>query len=138
MPDDIKKGTIWAAKSNLPPIRGRLQLLKPEGEITHGLSLIPAPGHSPAQSAILVSSRNDQLIHMADVAHRSDTGLQHPEWSILFDYDSQEAIQTRKRMLDWVATDRTLVMGYHFAFPAIGHVERSGGAYRWNAYPWAW
>jgi glyoxylase-like metal-dependent hydrolase (beta-lactamase superfamily II) len=138
MPDGFKKGTIWAAKNNLPPIKDKVQLLKADGEVVHGLNLIAAPGHSPAQSAILIASGNDQLIHMADVAHRNDTGLQHPEWSILFDYDNEEAIQTRKKMLDRVATDRTLVLGYHFPFPAIGHVERSGGAYRWNATSWVW
>ena len=53
--------------------------------------------------------------------------------SIIFDYDRTQAIKTRKAVLDRVATDRTLVMGYHFPFPAAGHVERFKGAYRWNA-----
>jgi hypothetical protein len=98
----------------------------------------PAPGHSPAQSAILFASGSDQLLHMADVVHRTETGLQHPEWSITFDYDGEQAIKTRKATLERVATDRMLVMGYHFPFPAIGRVERSGSAYRWSAAPWMW
>ena len=52
--------------------------------------------------------------------------------SIIFDYDRTQAIKTRKAVLDRVATDRTLVMGYHFPFPAAGHVERFKGAYRWK------
>lgn len=67
---------------------------------------------------------------MADIAHRSETSLQHPEWSILFDHDSEQAINTRKAMLDRVATDRTLVLGYHFPFPAIGCACGSSGGRR--------
>jgi hypothetical protein len=30
------------------------------------------------------------------------------------------------------------VMGYHFPFPAIGHVVRYDTAYRWEPTQWAW
>jgi hypothetical protein len=75
---------------------------------------------------------------MADVAHRPDSGLQHPEWSVIFDYDGDQAIATRKRVLGQVAADRTLVMGYHFPFPALGYVEAAGLAFRWNPIQWTW
>jgi glyoxylase-like metal-dependent hydrolase (beta-lactamase superfamily II) len=75
---------------------------------------------------------------MADVAHRPDSGLQHPEWSVIFDFDAEQAIATRKRILSQVATDRTLVMGYHFPFPGLGYVEPAGSAYRWSPVPWTW
>jgi hypothetical protein len=29
-------------------------------------------------------------------------------------------------------------MGYHFPFPAIGHVVRGDTAYHWEAAQWAW
>ena len=41
-------------------------------------------------------------------------------------------------ILDCVATDRVMVMGYHFPFPAIGHVVRRDTAYHWEAAQWAW
>jgi hypothetical protein len=67
MPEDVKKGTIAAAKANFPAIKDKLQLLRASGEVTHGVNLIPAPGHSPAQWAILFASGNEQLLHMANV-----------------------------------------------------------------------
>jgi hypothetical protein len=30
------------------------------------------------------------------------------------------------------------VMGYHFPFPAIGHVVRRDAAYHWEAAQWIW
>jgi hypothetical protein len=29
-------------------------------------------------------------------------------------------------------------MGYHFPFPAIGHVVRRDAAYHWEAAQWIW
>ena len=137
-PEEFKKAAIYAAKTYLPPIRQRMQVMRPGAEVAPGITLIPAPGHSPSHTAIRFSSDNADLIHMADVAHRSDSGLQHPEWSIIFDFDPEQAIATRKRILSQVAADRTPVMGYHFPFPGLGYVETAGSAYRWSPVPWTW
>ncbi|MEW6454466.1 MAG: MBL fold metallo-hydrolase [Pseudomonadota bacterium] len=137
-PAEFKQAAIFAPKTYLPPIRQRMNVVRPGTEVSPGITLIPAPGHSPAHTAIRFTSGNAELIHMADVAHRSDSGLQHPEWSIIFDFDGEQAIATRKRILGQVAADRTLVMGYHFPFPGIGWVETAGSAYRWNPVPWTW
>ena len=66
------------------------------------------------------------------------TSLQHPEWTPIFDYDPSQAIKSRKAILDRVATDRVKAMGYHFPFPAIGHVVRRDAAYHWEAAQWIW
>jgi glyoxylase-like metal-dependent hydrolase (beta-lactamase superfamily II) len=137
-PEEFKKAAIYAAKTYLPPIRQRMQVMRPGAEVAPGIELVPAPGHSPSHTAVRFSSENTDLIHMADVAHRSDSGLQHPEWSIIFDFDPEQAIATRKRILSQVAADRTLVMGYHFPFPGLGYVETAGSAYRWSPIQWTW
>ena len=77
-------------------------------------------------------------MHMVDIAHVPVTSLQRPEWTPIFDYDPAQAINSRKAILDRVATDRIIALGYHFPFPAIGHVVRYDKAYRWEAAQWAW
>ena len=62
----------------------------------------------------------------------------NPDWTPVFDYDPAQAIKSRKAILDRVATDGVMAMGYHFPFPAIGHVVRHGTAYHWEAAQWAW
>src|SRR6267154_30362 len=138
MPDQFKKGTIGAARDNLPPVANRSRLVKQGGEITSGVHYIAAPGHSPSHAAILFTSGKVQFLHMGDIAHNPVTSLQHPNWSPLFDYDPAQAIKSRKAILDRVATDRIMVMGYHFPFPAIGHVVRYDTAYHWEAAQWIW
>ncbi len=66
---------------------------------------------------------------MADVARNPVTSLQRPDWTLVFDYEPAQAINSRKAILDRVATDRIMAMGYHFPFPAIGHVVKHDKAW---------
>ena len=138
MPDPFKKATIGAARENLPPVADRSRFVKQGGEITGGVHYVAAAGHSPSHASILFTSGKEQFVHMGDIAHNPVTSLQHPDWTPVFDYEPAQAIKSRKAILDRVATDRVMVMGYHFPFPAIGHVVRRDTAYRWEAAQWTW
>jgi glyoxylase-like metal-dependent hydrolase (beta-lactamase superfamily II) len=138
MPDPFKKGTIVAARENLPAVAGRSRFVKQGGEITSGVHYIAAQGHSPSHASILFASGKEQFVYMGDIAHSPVTSLQHPDWTPIFDYEPARAIKSRKAILDRVATDRVMVMGCHFPFPGIGHVVRYDTAYHWEAAQWAW
>jgi glyoxylase-like metal-dependent hydrolase (beta-lactamase superfamily II) len=138
MPDPFKMATIEAARENLPPVADRSRFVKQGGEITGGVHYVAAAGHSPSHASILFTSGKEQFIHMGDIAHNPVTSLQHPDWTPVFDYEPAQAIKSRKAILDRVATDGVAVMGYHFPFPAIGHVVRRDTAYRWEAAQWTW
>jgi glyoxylase-like metal-dependent hydrolase (beta-lactamase superfamily II) len=138
MPDPFKKATIGAARENLPPVADRSRFVKQGGEITGGVHYVAAAGHSPSHASILFTSGKEQFLHMGDIAHNAVTSLQHPDWTPVFDYEPAQAIESRKTILDRAATDRVMVMGYHFPFPAIGHVVRRDTTYRWEAAQWAW
>src|SRR6202795_3644658 len=138
MSDPFKKATIGAARENLPPVAGRSRFVQQGGEITSGVHYVAAAGHSPSHASILFTSGQEQFMHMGDIAHNPVTGLQHPDWTTVFDYEPAQAIKSRKTILDRVATDRVMVMGCHFPFPAIGHVVRRDTAYHWEAAQWAW
>jgi glyoxylase-like metal-dependent hydrolase (beta-lactamase superfamily II) len=138
IPEPFKTSTIVAARNNLPPVADRSRFVKQSGEITSGVHYVASPGHSPSHASILFTSGNEQFVHMGDIAHNPVTSLQHPEWTPVFDYDPPQAIKSRKAILDRVATDRIMVMGYHFPFPAVGHVVQHDTAYHWEAAQWAW
>src|SRR6202048_2424397 len=138
MPDPFKKGTIGAAQENLPPVADRSRFVKQGGEITSGVRYVATPGHSPSHASILFASGKEQFMHMGDIAHSPVTSLQHPDWTPVFDYEPAQAINSRKAILDRVATDGIMAMGYHFPFAAIGHVVKHDRAYRWEAAHWAW
>ena len=138
MPDPFKQATIGAARENLPPVADRSRFVKQGGEIASGVHYVAASGHSPSHASILFTSDKEQFMHMGDIAHNPVTSLQHPDWTPVFDFDPVQAIKSRKAILDRVATDRVMAMGYHFPFPAIGHVIKHDKAYRWEAVHSAW
>ena len=43
---------------------------------------------------------------------------------------------TRKRLLDMAAEDGIAILGYHFPFPGVGHVQRDGDVYRFIPALW--
>jgi glyoxylase-like metal-dependent hydrolase (beta-lactamase superfamily II) len=138
IPEPFKTATLVAARENLPVVAERVQLVAPDGEIAAGVRYLPGPGHSPANAAIVFSAGREQFIYMGDIAHDPVIGLQRPDWTPVFDYDPGQAIVSRKTILDLVATDRALVMGCHFPFPAVGHVVRQEHAFRWEPARWVW
>jgi glyoxylase-like metal-dependent hydrolase (beta-lactamase superfamily II) len=99
---------------------------------------VAAPGHLPSHASILFASGKEQFMHMGDIAHNPAKSLLHRNWTPIFDCDPAPAINSRKAILDRVATDGIMAMGYHFSFPAIGHVVKHDRAYRWEAAHWAW
>lgn len=61
----------------------------------------------------------------------------HPEAGLTFDVDSATAPETRRRVLDKVATDKLAVAGSHLPFPGFGHVETKAGAFAWVPEEWS-
>lgn len=59
----------------------------------------------------------------------------HPEAGLTFDVDSAIAPETRRRVLDKLATDKLAVAGSHLPFPGFGHVETKAGAFAWEQTP---
>jgi hypothetical protein len=63
--------------------------------------------------------------------------LRNPEWHFLFDVDGPLAVQTRRKVYYMVIAEKMLICGFHWPFPAVGHVEKDGNCYRllpatWN------
>ena len=98
----------------------------PGSEVAPGISAIAAPGHTPGHVAFSVSSGNQSMMVIADTARNPELFVRHPEWQPSFDMDGNVAVGSRRRLLDRAAADRMLVHGYHFPFPAIGHIAKAG------------
>jgi hypothetical protein len=44
-----------------------------------------------------------------------------------------QAVATRRKLLDRLATDRSRLIGFHLPYPGLGTVERKDNAYRFVA-----
>ena len=102
-----------------------------------GIKAVATHGHTPGHSSYLLSDGNDQVMLLGDVTNRPELNLANPGWHLVFDMDGQMAEATRRRVFDQVATDRIRCIGYHFPFPANGHVVKEGQGYRLVPAPWS-
>jgi hypothetical protein len=66
---------------------------------------------------------------LSDTTQHPAIFARHPEWQPIFDMDGDVAVATRKKLLDQAAADRMLVTGYHFPFPACGHIVKTATGY---------
>jgi glyoxylase-like metal-dependent hydrolase (beta-lactamase superfamily II) len=106
-------------------------------EIVPGITSVAAPGHTPGHTAFMISSGGSSVLIQSDVTNIPELFLRNPDWHVAFDVDPAMAQETRHKFLDMAAAEKATVVGFHFTFPSIGHVEKDGTKYRlipslWN------
>lgn len=132
-----QQSMISTAQKQLSAIKDRLTLFEVDQEIMPGFTAIQAFGHTPGQVAIRITSGSDSLTHTADVVHTRSINLWHPDWQPIFDADPDQAVATRKRILQTVSDTRELMYAYHFPYPGLGHIlPRPEGGYTWDPVNW--
>jgi glyoxylase-like metal-dependent hydrolase (beta-lactamase superfamily II) len=105
-------------------------------EVVPGITSIAAPGHTPGHTAFAVVSGNSKVLIQSDVTNIPEFFLRNPDWHVAYDVDPIEAQATRHKFYDMAAAEKATVVGFHFTFPSIGHVEKDGTRYR--LVPVAW
>jgi glyoxylase-like metal-dependent hydrolase (beta-lactamase superfamily II) len=108
----------------------------PGAEVTSGIETLPAPGHTPGHTVFAVHSGNESLMVLSDTAQHPAIFARHPDWVAAFDVDGAAAVATRKTLFDRAAADRMLVTGYHFPFPACGHLIKTATGYEHVPVEW--
>jgi glyoxylase-like metal-dependent hydrolase (beta-lactamase superfamily II) len=122
------------ARANLLPIRDRIKSYSGETEILSGINALPSPGHTIAHSCFLIEDNGQLLFLAGDLAHHP-CQIEAPEIATRFDFDAEQAIGSRRRLLSWLASNRIMALFYHFDGPGLGHVEAVGTGFRFL--PWA-
>jgi glyoxylase-like metal-dependent hydrolase (beta-lactamase superfamily II) len=118
-------------------LEGKVRFVTGGDQIIPGVEIVDAPGHTLGHIAVRISSGNEQMIHMVDTVVHHILGFQS-DIRILFDEDPVGAAATRAKLFDQVATDRTLVMGYHFPWPGLAHIRKTAAGYESVPAVWDW
>ena len=101
----------------------------PGKEVEAGITSIAVPGHTPGHTAYAIAAGNQSMLYIADTTNNPWLFVRHPEWQAVLDMDGNLAADNRKKLLDRAAADKMLVHGYHWPFPASGHVTKSANGY---------
>ena len=129
--EHVREVLLGYARKNLVPIQSRLYLVRGETEILPGIQAIAAPGHTPGHMALAVSSKGEELLCISDtVLH--PIHLERPEWYAVVDLDPEQVEATRRRLLKRAATEKALVLAFHFPFPGLGRVVQKAEGWQWQ------
>jgi glyoxylase-like metal-dependent hydrolase (beta-lactamase superfamily II) len=116
------------------PLSNRSTYIKPGDEVVPGITAVDAFGHSPGLLAFTVESDGKKLMITADTLTQYVMAVQKPEWYFDMDDLKDQAVATRKRILETLASERIPFVSFHMPFPGIGYIERTQGGYRWVAH----
>jgi glyoxylase-like metal-dependent hydrolase (beta-lactamase superfamily II) len=117
-------------------IAKRVARFEPGAEVAPGVVTLPAPGHTPGHTVFAIHSGDQSLMVLSDTAQHPAVFARHPDWQAAFDIDGDAAVATRKKLFDRAAADRMLVTGYHFPFPACGHLIKTATGYEHVPVEW--
>jgi len=124
-----RAGFVTGARRNYARIKNKVQMVKPGDEITPGIRVVDSSGHTQGHVSLEIAGA-DGLIIGGDALTHPVISFAHPQWRPAADHEPERAVQTRRRLLDRLATDRSKLIGFHLPYPGLGTVERKDGAFR--------
>lgn len=130
------RGMIQGTQAAFKLIADRTTRIKPGAEIVSGIATVESRGHTPGHMSVHLASSGEQALVTRDAVTNGLISFAYPEWQPGYDGEMDQAVVTRRRLLDQAATDRVLLLGYHLPFPGAGSVARDGAAYRWVPEHW--
>ena len=131
-PDQGPTSRMFAlARETLLPIGDQFRLIDGDEEVTPGIKLLPASGHTPGGVFIEVLSGNDRMLCIGDLIH-SRLEFTKPGFFSFLDSAPDEALKLRTEGLSKMAESGALVFACHMPFPGIGRFVRQGGVLDWQ------
>jgi glyoxylase-like metal-dependent hydrolase (beta-lactamase superfamily II) len=106
-------------------------------EVVPGITAVATPGHSPGHTSFVVASGADKVFVQSDLTHVPFLFVRNPGWHAFYDQDPVMAEATRRKTYDMLVAERMRVQGFHFPFPSLAYVEKSGSGYRETFVPWS-
>ena len=92
---------------------GRIHLFEQGDTLLGTIATIAAPGHTPGHTIYDLG----KVLIVGDILHAVALQVEHPEFCARFDADPNQAVITRKAILDRARTEHLTLCGMHFPRP---------------------
>jgi glyoxylase-like metal-dependent hydrolase (beta-lactamase superfamily II) len=125
---DKVKANRARTKINLKPYLDRIHMVRGSEDYL-GFAPVLAPGHTPGHTCWLLIAGGGGFMALGDVVHVSAIQISHPDAGMIYDLDKDQAVKSRKRILDMAATEHLAIAGAHVNAPGFGHVVRKGTSF---------
>jgi glyoxylase-like metal-dependent hydrolase (beta-lactamase superfamily II) len=110
---------------------------EPDKELAAGITAVATPGHTPGHCSHIIASGASRVFVQGDVTHVPWLFVRNPDWHAFYDQDGKMAEATRRKVYDMLVAEKMPVQGFHYPFPALAHIEKSGTGYREIPVPWS-
>jgi glyoxylase-like metal-dependent hydrolase (beta-lactamase superfamily II) len=131
-----------AATPNLPPFlkqvfedsifpiveAGRAQFVDGVHELLDGLTLRPAPGHSPGHVRIEIQSSGERGVFAGDILH-SPVQVPFWQWSSRVCWDRAQSAVARRSLLEFCSSENAVLLPGHFEAPHVGRIREAAGTF---------
>jgi len=132
---DLMKAMIEATRRQLLSNRDRIVFVKDGEEFLPGIQAMAAPGHTVGHTVYAITSDGRTLLNSGDIAHHAVISTQTPRFAFIFDTDGAQAVASRLKVFDMLASQRMPLVSYHFPWPGLGYIAKQDDAYRYVASP---
>jgi glyoxylase-like metal-dependent hydrolase (beta-lactamase superfamily II) len=131
LPEHGREILVGVAKRNLAAIAERLTLAVGETETVPGMTLVPAPGHTPGHALVRISSGGQELLCIGDLVLHP-IHVAEPGWVAVVDIEADRLVDERREVFARAAARKSKVMAFHFPFPGLGQIAQSGEGWTWE------
>jgi glyoxylase-like metal-dependent hydrolase (beta-lactamase superfamily II) len=133
---DRMKGVFAGARRVFDALGRKVTPYEPNKELAPGITSVASHGHTPGHMSFVIAQGNGKVFVQSDVTN-NPLFVRNPGWHLMFDQDPQMAEATRRKIYDMLVAEKMMVQGFHFPFPALAHIEKSGTGYREVMVPWS-
>ncbi len=106
-------------------------------EVLPGITAVPASRAHAGHDGVPASRRTgESVMFAADITNNPLLFARHPEWQAMFDMAPEEAVATRRRLLDQASAERQRLFFFHAPFPGVAYVSKNGDRYEYLPALW--
>jgi glyoxylase-like metal-dependent hydrolase (beta-lactamase superfamily II) len=133
---DRMKGVFAGARRVFDALGRKVTPYEAGKEVAPGITSVATHGHTPGHMSHIVASGNSKVYVQGDVTN-IPLFVRNPGWHLFFDQDAKAAEETRRKVYDMLASEKMMVQGFHYPFPALAHIEKADSGYREVPVPWS-
>jgi glyoxylase-like metal-dependent hydrolase (beta-lactamase superfamily II) len=132
---NASKEFVAHARQNLLPYKGRIKFIEDGKDVIPGVQAMSVPGHTVGHTIFIIKSGSKSLVYTADITHHQILLTEKPRTEFAYDTDPKQAVQSRLKVFDMVASQKLPMLAYHFPWPGYGHLAKQGDGFRYYPEP---
>ncbi|MCX7560399.1 MBL fold metallo-hydrolase [Sulfitobacter sp. F26204] len=126
---DSRASFAVGAQRRLEMIEDQITFVGDGDEVFPGVMAHATFGHTPGHMAFEVRKGTESVMILGDCIGNDHIAFARPAWHSGSDQDPETAAETRVKLMDQLAHEKTRVIGYHLTGNGIGFVEKSADGY---------